>query len=456
MKKILVSIIVLIILGLSACKVGPDYVRPQIVTPEYFIYDSLRNDTTFNLSWFDLFQDEELRSLIRIGLEQNKDLLIAAARIEEARATVGYNKADLYPSLGYQATAERSNMSAVGGSTTPYNQFFIAPGISWEIDFWGKYRRSTEAARAELLGTEFGYRNVVVALVSEIAGAYFQLLDYRMRLDISRNTLKSRQVSLNIIQERFNKGYTGELDLNQAQIQESVAAAAIPRYERSIAQTENALSILLGRNPGKIDGGKLIDQVLPPDIPAGLPSNLLERRPDIQEAEASLAAQTARIGVAQAMRFPSISLTAMLGVASADLSGITLNNNGIWSVSGGLLGPLFDFGKNKRRVEVERARTEQALLQYENTILQSFREVEDALIEIHTYKTEIKAIQDQLVASRNAAYLSNARYDGGVTSYLEVLDSERTLFDAELSASQTRQLQLQAYVKLYKALGGGW
>lgn len=455
MKKIVLSIIVITLLGLSACKVGPNYQRPEVNVPEYFRYDSLRNDSAYNLSWFDLFQDEELQNLIRIGLEENKDLLVAASRIEEARAVVGYNKSDQFPSVSYQISAERSNLSGAG-AITPYNQFFGAPGISWEIDFWGKYRRSTEAARAELLATEYGYRNVIVSLASEITTAYFQMLDYRMRLKIAKSTLDSRKKSLNIIQERFNKGYTAELDLNQAQIQESVAAAAIPRYERSIAQTEHALSILLGRNPGPIKGNALIDQVVPPDIPPGLPSVLLERRPDILQAEGYLAAQTAQIGVAQALRFPSISLTALLGVASADLTGITWGNNGIWSVSGGILGPVFEFGKNKRRVEIERERTEQALLQYENTILQSFREVEDALIEIYTYKMELEAIEAQLAASRNAAYLSNKRYDGGVTSYLEVLDSERTLFDAEVSASQTRQLQLQAYVKLYKALGGGW
>jgi multidrug efflux system outer membrane protein len=306
-----------------------------------------------------------------------------------------------------------------------------------------------------MFATEFAHRGIMISLISEVANVYFQLLDYDNRLSISRNTLLTRQEYVNIIQERFNKGVVAEIDLNQAQIQEAIAAAAVPQYERLVAQTENALSILIGRNPGPIiRGDKLSEQVIPPDIPPGLPSTMLERRPDILEVEQYVAAQNAMIGVAQAMRFPTFSLTGLLGVASPDLTLAAANM--AWSVSGSILGPIFNFGKNKRRVEIERKRTEQAYLAYDQTVLQAFREVEDALIAVSTYDDEYFAVERQRIAAENAAMLSKARYDEGITSYLEVLDSERTLFDANLSASQVLQLRLNSYVLLYKALGGGW
>ncbi|MEA3479300.1 MAG: efflux transporter outer membrane subunit, partial [Bacteroidota bacterium] len=283
------------------------------------------------------------------------------------------------------------------------------------------------------------------------------LLDFKNRYTISKDTYDSRQQSTSLIQARFDKGIVPELDLNQAQIQEAIAASAVPNYERAVAITEHALSILLGRNPGTITvSDNLSKDLLPPDIPAGIPSELLQRRPDILEAEQLAAAQTARIGVAQAMRFPSISLTGMLGIATSALSGMTIANNGVWSASAGLLGPIFEFGKNKRRVEIERKRAEQLVYAYENTVLGAFKEVEDALVEVHTYGTEIDAVLRRMKAANNAMDLSWARYNGGVTSYLEVLYQENEKFNAQLRASEVFKEQLNAYVKLYKALGGGW
>jgi len=282
------------------------------------------------------------------------------------------------------------------------------------------------------------------------------LLDYHQRLKISEKTLVSRLDSLDIIQKRFDKGIIPEIDLNQAQIQKEIAAGAIPLYQRLIVNTENALSILMGKFPGEIKtGDDLNHQTVPPDIPGGLPSSILERRPDIAEATYLLEAQTARIGVAQALRLPSITLTGLFGVASSELSSISTDGT-VWSVGGSLLGPIFDFNKSRQRVEIEKERTQQALYRYENRVLLAFREVSDGLNDIQTYKEQISTVERKLKAAENAARLSKMRYDKGVTSYLEVLDTERTLFDVGLELSQLKQQFFNAYVRLYKALGGGW
>lgn len=439
---------------------GPKYHQPAVDAPDLFRFDSVSTaaDTVINLKWWELFGDEDLKKLIDTALVYNQDVLIAASRIEEARAVLGYNKADLWPSIGYDGSAGRSKQNIPSiGVTDPFNNFQGVATLAWELDFWGKYRRSTEAARAELLASEYGMRSVQVTLISEIASTYFLLLDFDARLNISRKTLNSRQESLRIIQERYNEGIIPEIDLNQAEIQEAIAAAAVPYYERLVAQTENALSVLTGVNPGPVTRTiKLKEQAIPPEVPSGIPSAVLARRPDISQAEQMIVAQNARIGVAVAMRFPSISLTGMFGAASSDLSNILSNESMIWSVSGGILGPIFQFGKNKRRVDIERQRFYQDSLYYVKTILQAFREVEDALVQIHTLDKESAARDRQMTAAQHAASLSHERYDGGVTSYLEVLDSERSKFDAELAASQSYQLYLNAYVFLYKVLGGGW
>lgn len=288
-----------------------------------------------------------------------------------------------------------------------------------------------------------------------MTSAYYQLLDFHHRLEISKETLASREDSLNIIQQRFDRGIIPEIDLNQAQIQREIAAGAIPRYERFIAKTEHVLNLLLGQLPQEIGPGKnLNEQGAPPFIPTAMPSSLLERRPEIQQSLALLHAQNERVGVAVAQRFPAISLTAGLGLASSELSSIT-NQGGIWTASAGLLGPLFDYDKSKRRVEIEEERTRQALLSYENMVLTAFAEVEDALIEVDTYRRELETNTRKVAAAQNAADLSFERYDKGVSSYLEVLDSQRTLFEVELEFSETKQLYFNAYVKLYKALGMG-
>lgn len=456
-RHLKITLLAILIGGLSGCAVGPNFVEPVVNSPADFRFDLIGEDSTEILSWWELFNDPVLDSLVHIALRENRSVMIAAKRIEEARAIVGFNKADMWPRIGYEGQIHSGNLTNVltTGQTDYNSNYYAAPTLSWEIDIWGKYRRSTESARAELYASEYFHRGVMISLISEVASLYFELLDYDNRLEISRNTLLTRQEYVRIIQERYNKGIVAEIDLNQAQIQEAIAAAAVPQYERAVAQIENALSILIGRNLGPILRGiKLQNQNFPPEIPPGLPSTLLERRPDIMEAKQYVAAQNARIGIAQAMRFPTFSLTGLLGVASPDLTFSAAS--AAWSVSGMILGPIFNFGKNKRRVEIERYRTEQAYYAYDQTVLQAFRETEDALIAVSTYRDELVAVLRQRIAAENAAMLSKARYDEGVTSYLEVLDSERTLFDASLNASATLQYRLNSYVNLYKALGGGW
>jgi multidrug efflux system outer membrane protein len=440
----------------SACKLGPDYRRPVIDSPEEF---SVRPGETAlaNVAWWEVFEDPVLRELIETALAENKDLLAAAWRVDEARARLGFVKSEMYPSFGFQAGAERTSPSdvAASGPIDDFDNFFAGAGVSWELDLWGKFRRSNESARAELLATEWGRRALIVSLVAEVARSYFLLRDLDERLDISTRTLESRRDSTDLIRSRFEGGIVSELDVRQAEIEEETAAVAVPAFQRQIVVVENALSVLLGRNPGPIARGtELIDQELPDEPPAGLPSELLQRRPDVLQAEELLHAQMAQIGVAQALRWPSLSLTGFLGLQSEELSDFTSGNT--WNVGANLVGPLFEFGKNKRRVEVERAQTEQLILGYEATVLDAFREVENAVISIRTLRQEYEARVRQLTSSREARRLSRARYDGGVTSYLEVLDIERSLFQAELDASRTLQEHLSAIIDLYAALGGGW
>jgi multidrug efflux system outer membrane protein len=456
-------IIIVIIIFLTGCALGPNFKKPQVETPvEYrdtdsLIIDTLRVDTLTNLKWWELFGEPVLDSLVKYALQNNKDLLIAASRIEEARALYGFTKADIYPRLDLQAGASRGNFP--GGliqTETEENNFFISPILSWEIDFWGKYRRANEAAKSEMLASLYSYHTVQLGLISEVVSTYFFLLDYHRRLDISKQTLESRLKGLDIIQKRFDKGIIPEIDLNQAQIQKEIAESSIPVYERLISLTENALSILLGNLPTNISQGKdLNDYGIPPEIPAGLPSSLLERRPDIIQAQYQLKAQNARIGVATAQLLPSISLTALFGATSNELSTL-LEGDPAWSIGGTLFGPLFSFNKNRRRIDIEEERTRQALLNYENTVLTAFREVEDALVQLATYKKQLTSVERKYRAAANAEKLSINRYDKGVTSYLEVLETQRQLFSVQLELSELTQQYFNSYVKLYKALGGGW
>jgi multidrug efflux system outer membrane protein len=440
---------------LSSCVMGPIFQKPEIKVPDNYLGADVRADS-INLRWWEIFNDEVLDTMVQLALDNNIDVKMAASRIEQARAYYGMTKADLLPSIGIQAGAGRGNFG--GGMKTPNvsNQFYVTPSLSWELDFWGKYRRLSESAQADLLASEWGMRSIQISLIADVSSLYFQLLDYQKRLDIAERTVELRFNSLKIIRMRFEEGIVPEIDVNQAEGQWAYAVASVPTYERAVAQTQYTLSVLLGQNPRMLLHPNLLsDQKVPEEIPAGMPSLLLERRPDITQAEMMLKSQNAQIGAAIAARFPSISLTGLLGLASSDLSTLT-SGGAAWAVSGSLLGPLFNFGKNKRRVEVERKKTEEMAYNYELTVLNAFKEVEDALISITTYKKELEAREIHYKAASNAARLSKLRYDRGVTSYLEVLENERSEFEAQLVLTQTYQELLGSYVSLYKSLGGGW
>jgi len=455
MRRLQLSIVGGIMLGLmSGCVLGPNFQEPKLdVPPSYRHLDGMPADARAELQWWELFQDPVLKELVQTALRENKDVAMAAARIEQARALLTMTGADRFPHLDLTGSLSRGNPSGIGSVDS---SALLGASAGWEIDFWGKFRRLTESARAELLASEAGLRSVQVSLVANVVSSYFQLLDYKQRLAIARKTLDSRDAGLKIIRQRLARGLIPQLDLDQATIQREIAAAAVPLYESLVARTEHALSVLLGRLPATLETGAGIhDQLAPPRVPVGLPASLLRRRPDIIQARYLLMAQNARIGAAVAQRFPSFSLTGMLGMASGTLAGITRNGTA-WQAGGGLLGPILDFNKSKARVELERARTREALHRYENTVLRAFQDVEDALVEVHALKRELAAARRQFAAASNAEALSRQRYTHGVTSYLELLEAQRSAFDAELQLSAAKQAYLNAYVRLYKALGGGW
>jgi multidrug efflux system outer membrane protein len=454
----LVRVIVATMLLLSGCTLTPDYEPPALDVPVKFVQTADAGTSIANLEWWDLFRDTQLQALIRTALAENKDLGVALQRILDARSALTFTRADQFPFIDGSGAVSRERPSRIvfPGSDIR-NHYALSANLSFEVDLWGKLRRATEAAQADLLATEAAYRSVTISLVANVASAYFLLRDLDGRLQVARDTVKSRHDSLEIIQARFDKGTVPELDVNQAQIELAIAEAAVFAFERESVQTENALRILLGRNPGTVERGlTLTQQLLPSDIPVGLPSELLQRRPDLVAREEQLKAETARIGVAEALRYPSIGLTGSYGLASDALSDLNSSDARAWGIGGNLFAPIFNSGKLKAQAEGQRARTEQALLNYEAALQQALREVDDALVAIRTYHEEHAARHRQVIAARNAARLSRARYDGGVVDYLEVLDSERSLFNSELDQSVILREYLNAIVKLYKALGGGW
>lgn len=447
---------IMTMLFIVSCKVGPNYVEPEDTTPTDFRFATKKTDSIINFKWWEIFNDPTLDTLIHTALRENKDLLIAASRIEQSRANFKFNKADMGPKIGVQAEAGVQNTLFGQQLDQNLETYGVSATLNWELDFWGKFRRGNEAAKAELLASFYGKRAIEVALISEVAVNYFQLLDYQTRLDISEKTLASRDTTLQIIQARFDEGYTHIIDVNQAEIQKAIAQVSVPQFKREIGFAENNLSILLGRNPGSIITPKtLIEYQVPDSVPHGIPSELLARRPDVMEAAQLYRAQNARIGVAQAMRFPSISLTGVLGLASNDLSSLLDAGLG-WSAGASLLGPLFEWGKNVRRVDIEREVARQTLFSYENTVLNALLEVDNSLISLQTLRDELDANDFKLGAAENASSLSRARYYQGVTSYLEVIENQRQEFEARLSYSENYQRLLSAYIGLYKSLGGGW
>ena len=452
-----------VLLLLAGCKVGPNYKRPPVTVPGD--YRGLAPDTGQQTNssigdekWWTVFQDQRLQELIREALANNYDVRIAATRVLAAQALLGITRADQFPTITGGASGSNQRFS----KTTITPPFETSPAqvnlsLFWELDFWGKFRRATEAARANLLATEWGQKAVISSLVSNVATAYFQLLELDMELAISKETLDSRKESLRLVEIRQQGGTTSLLDVRQSEELVYTAAANIPDLERRIEQQENFINILLGHNPGPVTRGKpLLDTVILPTVPAGLPSALLERRPDIQSAEQQLVAANAQIGVAKAAYYPQITLTAVAGYQSPALTNLFTGPAGFWNFGGQLVQPIFTGGRIRSGVRLSEAQEQQAVLFYQQSIQQAFREVSDSLV-AYRKNQEFRNQQALLTAAaQDATRLANVRYQGGVTSYLEVLDSETLSFNAQLNLAQADLNERLALVQLYNALGGGW
>ncbi|MCE9535189.1 MAG: efflux transporter outer membrane subunit, partial [Nitrospirae bacterium] len=412
-----------------------------------------------NLPWWELLRDEPLQQLMRIALEENKDLQRAVAVVDEFQARALIARSDYLPGMSVSGNAPslgRKTIFLFPGFANPFN-YYLQGTLTWELDLWGRVRRSNEAARADLLSKEENRRAVVLQLVSGVAESYFNLLQFDMQLDIAKRTLQSWEESVRIAQARLKQGMTSRLDTDQFEAERANAAARMAELERQMVQAENQLSVLLGRKPFSIPRGRaLTDQVMPPAVPAGLPSELLQRRPDLLQAEQQLAAATARIGAAKAERFPKISLTGLLGVASPQLSQLFTDPASFGVAGVGLAAPLLNGQVLGFQQEAAEAQARQAVAQYEQTVLTAFREVEDSLVAVRTVRVQTDAQQQQVTALQSALKLAELRYKGGLANYLDVLVARRNLFEAELSLTGTRRLHLVSVVQLYKALGGGW
>jgi multidrug efflux system outer membrane protein len=463
-RRLFAATTMMILLG--GCMVGPDYQRPPVATPDVFRGSPTPTPDAHSfadLKWFEVFKDEQLQELIRTALVQNYDLRDAVARVDAARANLGITQADQYPNFGAGGGFSSIQVSRQGQFSIPsgtrrhdFGTVFLNL-FSYEIDIWGRLRRATEAARAALLATDWNRKTVITTLVSDVATAYFNLLELDMELAIAKNTLATRQESLQLIRTQEQGGIATLLDVRQGEQLVYGAAQTIPSTEQQIEQTENQINLLLGRNPGPVTRGHLLtEQPTPPEVPAGLPSTLLERRPDIQAAEQTLVAANANIGVAKAAYFPQITLTGEFGYQSTALSNLFSGSRRIWSFIPQLTQPIFTAGRITSGVELAEAQQRSALAQYEGAIQTGFRDVSDALVQYQKVR-EVRAQRELLVtALQDRKRLAYLRYHGGVDTMLNALNSDQDLFVAELSLAQSRLDELLSLVQLYRALGGGW
>jgi multidrug efflux system outer membrane protein len=462
MRKII--LLFLIALMLTSCMMGPNYQRPAVDSPQTWRFEDKEAKDTANTAWWEQFNDSVLNDLILTALKENKEVKIAAARVEQFVGQYGTTRAVLFPQVNAGAVYGRQRVSELTGPTPlenvgaspTFNSSQLFLNAAWEIDIWGKLRRATEAARADLLSTEEARRTVILTLVTSVASTYIDLRDLDKQLEIAKQTAKSREESYNLFKLRFEGGVISELELNQVKSEYEQALSTIPQFERSISQTENSLSTLLGRNPGAIARGKTIDQLTLPAVPSGLPSDILVNRPDIRQAEQNLISANANIGVAKSLYFPSISLTGLLGLASNDLSDLFKGPAKTWSWAVPASMPIFTAGAIAGQVKSAEAIQRQALVNYEKSIQEAFREVDDALIDQKKSREQIEAQGRQVASLRDYARIARLRYDNGYTSYIEVLDAERSLFNAELSYAQTQGTLFLSLVNLYKSMGGGW
>jgi multidrug efflux system outer membrane protein len=471
--------LVLLLAGLSGCAVGPNYKKPTVNVPVTYreappdtnpptpaaAQEPAKTDSTKagvaslgDEKWWDVFQDKELQGLIRTALQNNYDVRIAATRVLQAQAQLGITRADQLPSLGVGGSINSLQSPKIGPILSyELTQGQLTASAAYNLDFWGKYRRATEAARATLLANEWAQKEVVATLVANVATDYFQLRQLDLELEIAQHTLASRRESLQLTQTLEQHGINSLLDVRQSEQLVYTAATEVPDLERQIAQEENAISILLGSNPEDIPRGlKLTEQPHSPEVPAGLPSTLLERRPDIREAEANLIAANAEIGVARANYFPQISLTGAAGFESPALANLFTGPAGLWNLTAAITQPVFEGGRLKNNVRFAQAQHEEMLLTYQQTIQGAFRDVGSALT-AYRKNQEFRIQQEHLFASaQDAAHLSEIRFKAGTTDYLEVLTNETNAFSAALGLAQAQGNELTALVQVYQALGGGW
>lgn len=449
--RIVIGFLVLtfsLLMSVQSCKVGEDYERQEMPTPQAFNQDFPKDSAISNIPWWELFQDSILVDLIDSALTNNQDIQIAISRMQEASLQIDVARADYYPLINYGAYGSSLANSEVSGLN---NQVGAGLNVSYTVDLWQRIKTQNKIALQNYLASEEAFKSLNIIIVSAVADAYVALRDADNRRIIAEKTADNFESNLGVMQARYNAGFISEVDLSQAKIQVSEAKTAIEIFDRARGQIENAISVLTGTPPRPIPRGlALYDQISLPEIPVGLPSELLDRRPDILQAERNLHAQTLRIGVAEALKYPSLTLSLDMGAQFIDPTFLFAD------LGAQLFGPLFNAGKLQRNVEIEEARTQQLLLSYEATYLNALQEVEDAMIAVETYKNEYELRNEQMVLATKASQLAWVRYDGGLTSYLEVLNLQSSQFNSELKASEAFKNQLSSIIALYQALGGGW
>jgi len=448
---------------LGGCMLGPDYQRPAIDSPNAFRYEPKEAADTANTEWWKQFGDPVLDGLIAEALAHNLNVKVAAANVEQAAGVLTQTRSALFPQIGYDGTAGRARATEAGSTPelarlipNPQTSYQALLTASWEVDLWGRIRRLSEASRANLLGTDEARRGVILSLVASVAGDYLTLRGLDEQLAVAKQTLAAYGESVRLFKLQFQYGQISQMNVSQVESQYETAAAQIPQIELQIAQTENSLSVLLGRNPGPIPRGKSVYDLALPTAPAGIPSSLLERRPDLLQAEDALIAANAQIGAAKALYFPTISLTGAGGSSSAALSNLFTGPARVWSYAGQLAGPIFTFGAVSGQVAQAEAAQQSALYSYKLSIQNAFADVENALVASQKLK-EQQAAQERLVAAlKSYAQLATLQYNGGYTSYTTVLQAEQSLFPAELTLASVRAQVFSSSVNIYKAMGGGW
>jgi len=442
------ALAIVFLMSVQGCKVGEDYERREMPVPETFKQDFPKDSAISNIPWWELFQDSVLVALIDSALINNQDIQIAISRMQEAALQIDVARADYYPLIGYNAYGSSLANSEVSDLN---NQVGAGLNVSYTVDLWQRIKTQNKIALQNYLASEEAFKSLNIVIVSAVADAYVALRDADNRRIIAEKTAENFQDNLDVMQARYNAGFISEVDLSQAKIQLSQAKTAIETFERARGQIENAISTLTGTPPRPIPRGLVIyEQISLPQVPVGLPSELLDRRPDVLQAERNLHAQTLRIGVAEALKYPSLTLSLDMGAQFVDPTFLFAD------LGAQLLGPLFNAGKLQRNVEIEEARTQQLLLNYEATYLNALQEVEDAMIAVETYNNEYELRNEQMELATKASQLAWVRYDGGLTSYLEVLNLQSSQFNSELKASEAFKNQLASIIALYQALGGGW